>query len=290
MIPWYVYAFFSVVLGTFFIIYRKKSLENVHSMNFESVRTLSVALFGLLLIPFIDFSIFSWKIIGIVYIVSLLGCGGILFFSKAIKHNQISLIYPLVNIKPVFVVILAYIFLAEKVAIIQMVGIFIILISAYLLESNHHLSDFLMPFKNLMLSKDNLYFLISIILLSITSILDKYVISNHLDIFSYFFIIWIFIAINFNAVHIIKYGFKDTVYCIKKLRYLPFIVGFLSFGANFLALKALSLTYVSLLTPFMMLTTLSVVFFGGRFFHEKYLLFRTVISIIMLVGVYLVIV
>ena len=61
-------------------------------------------------------------------------------------------------------------------------------------------------------------------------------------------------------------------------------------AANLCALKALSLTYVSLVVPVLMLTSLFVVFLGGEYFHEKYIKFRLAVSLLMLVGAYLVII
>ena len=88
----------------------------------------------------------------------------------------------------------------------------------------------------------------------------------------------------------IEFGFKDTVKCFKKIHYLPFLVAVFSFASNLFALKALSMAYVSLVVPVLMVSTLLIVFFGGRFFHEKYLLFRTVVSLLMLIGVYFIII
>ena len=110
---------------TGFVIARKKALLKVHAMNFESVRTLSVAVLNLFLIPFIDLSDISLKVYAIVYFVSLLSTIGILLMAKALRHNDISLIYPLRNIKPIFVLLLAYIFLHERIALKQFFGVMI---------------------------------------------------------------------------------------------------------------------------------------------------------------------
>jgi drug/metabolite transporter (DMT)-like permease len=209
--------------------------------------------------------------------------------ARALRHKEISLIYPLSCIKPAFVAILAYFFLSESIGIKQIVGIGIILVSTYLLESDHHFSDFTKPLKNIISSKYNLYFVIAILIFSATTILDKYIVSNYLDISTYFFLSWIFIAINFNIVHLVEFGFKDTSACFKKVHYLPLLVGFFGFFANFFGLKALSMAYASLVPPILMLSTLFIVFFGGRFFHEKYIWFRVAISAVMLIGVYLII-
>jgi len=193
------------------------------------------------------------------------------------------------NLKPAFVALLAFIFLAESITYKNIIGIIVLLLSAYLLESDHHFSDFVKPIKHLLKEKYSIYFILAIFLFSVTAVFDKFIISNYLDIFTYFFLIWLFIAINFNFIHIFLYGYKDTIKCFKKVTYLPVLVGFFSLGGNLLALKALSLAYVSLVTPVLMLNTLFVVVLGGKFFHEKYIYFRLAVSLFMLIGAYLVI-
>ncbi|MBW2966683.1 EamA family transporter [Candidatus Woesearchaeota archaeon] len=288
-IPWYGYAFVSVVFSTIFVLLRKKALLKEHAMNFESARTLFLALFGLFLIPFINLNI-NKKIFILIYVVSLAATTAILFFSKAVRHNDISLVFPLSNFKPAFVAVIALLFLSEAITTKQIIGIVILLISAYLLESNHHLSNLTAPIKNLLKTKYNLYFIFSIFLFSITAVLDKYVITNYTNIFTYLFLIWIFIAINFNLFHLFIYGYKDTINCLKRTKGLPVLVAFLAMVKNLFAFKALSLTYVTLLTPVLMLETLFIVLLGGKFFHEKFLFFRFSVSSLMLVGAYLIII
>ncbi len=54
--------------------------------------------------------------------------------------------------------------------------------------------------------------------------------------------------------------------------------------------KAISLTDVSVAITLKRLSVLLVAIFGGPLFQEKQLLFKTVISIIMIIGVYLLII
>ena len=111
-----------------------------------------------------------------------------------------------------------------------------------------------------------------------------------ITILTFLFLIWIFIALNLNIIHGIFYGFKEVEkYFMKKL-YVPFLVAFLSLGTNFLYLNALQNGPVSLVTPVLMLSTLFVVLIGGKFFKEKGIVYRVIISSTMLVGTYLIII
>jgi drug/metabolite transporter (DMT)-like permease len=285
---WYIYALGAIVLSSAFAIARKKALKNEHALEFESARSLAVVLLLLLILPFVTINA-PWKIIALVYFSALLGAIGILLTAKAYRHSEISHIYPLGNLKVLIVLILAYLFLSERISPANVAGAFLLLFSAYALEADHHFSDLLYPIKNLFKSKYDMFFLSGILIFSITSMLEKYFVSNYFDPVSLLFLVWIFVSFNLNMIHGFIYGFEEVRKYFAQKPGFPFLVAFLSIGANFLYLTALQKAYVSLLTPFLMLSTLLVVLVGGKFFHEKNLLFRVVTSLTMLIGAYLVI-
>lgn len=290
MAEWYYFAITAAVLHTLFQILRKKALQKSHAMSFESVRGMFVVLLALLLIPFMKWDINPIGVL-LAYVVSLLAATGIVLAAKAYHHNDISLISPLSNMRPAFVAILAFVFLSEAITPLQITGIAILLVSAYLLESDHHFSDFIAPIKHLLESKYSLYFLLATFLFSIGVLIDRFVLTTHItNVFTYFFFVWLFIAININIIHALFFGVKDSMQCLKETKYLPFVVALISVSQNLLIYKALTLAYASLVTPVLMLSTLGIVIFGGSYFHEKYLLFRLTASALMLVGAYMIII
>ena len=138
-------------------------------------------------------------------------------------------------------------------------------------------------------SKYSLYVIAALIMFSITSLMDKYIIDNLLDPLPFLALVWIFVAININIVHGILYGFDEVKKYIIKYPLFPFLVAFFSIGAGFLYLNALKTANVSLVAPVLTLATLFVVFFGGRFFKESNITYRLIVSVLMITGVYLVI-
>ncbi len=288
-VQWWVYAIGAALFSTAFSLSRKKALLKMHSMNLESTRTLAIAFFCLFLIPFINLNLEPW-VFFLIYGTSVLSTIGILFASKALRHEAVSLIAPLSNLRPGIVAVLAFLFLGEVLSAKKVIGIGVLVLAAYLLESDHHFSDFTAPIKHLMRDRYSKFFLFAIFLFGTLSVLNKYLVSNYIDIFTLYFLTWIFIGVNFNIVHAWKYGFKDTIECFRKLSYLPILVGGLSMIMNLMYLKAISIAYVSLVSPIVMLSTLFIVFIGGNFFHEKYIYFRFFISILMIAGAYLIII
>ncbi|MBD3354615.1 EamA family transporter [Candidatus Woesearchaeota archaeon] len=289
LVQWWVYAVGSALFSTAFSLSRKRALLKMHSMNLESTRTLAIAFFCIFLIPFINLNI-EPGVFFLIYGTSVLSTIGILFASKALRHEAVSLIAPLSNLRPGIVAVLAFLFLGEILNTRKIIGIGVLVLAAYLLESDHHFSDFIAPIKHLMRDKYSKFFLFAIGLFGALSVLNKYLVSNYVDIFTLYFLTWIFIAINFNLAHSWRYGFKDTINCFKELSYLPILIGGLSMIMNLLYLKAISITYVSLVSPIVMLSTLFIVFIGGNFFHEKYIYFRFFVSILMIAGAYLIII
>lgn len=290
MAEWYIYAIGASIAYTGMNIVRKKALSKSHSMSYESLRTLSAALFGFLFIPFIDWGI-SAKYLILVYAVSLIGAIGIIFASKAFHHNDISLISPLNNLRPAFVAIIAFFFLSETLGIKEIIGIFILLAAAYILEADHHFSSLIEPFKHLLSSKYSLFYIFAVFLFSVCSIFHKFVFTNLSDnIFTYYFLLWIFTSININIIHAVKFGIKDSFTCLKKVKFYPVANASLSTAGNLLELKAITLAMVSLVQPIIMLSTLFIVLVGGKFFHEENVTFRLIVSSLMLVGAYLIIV
>jgi uncharacterized membrane protein len=262
----------------------------VHTLNFESLRSFWVVIFSLSLIPLLVKPLNVITVL-LTYLVSLIATLGILYVAKAYKHTEISLLSPLDNLKPAFVALISFFFLGEILKIQQIVGISILVISAYLLESDHHFSNLIAPLKHILKSKYPLYFLFATLLFAISSIIEKYIInSNAINIYTLFFLVWVFIAVNFNIIHISSYGFKDTIECFKQTKSLSILVALFSIFANILVYKSLSLANVSLVMSFLTISTFLIVLLGGKFFNEKYLYFRIIVSTIMLVGAILVII
>lgn len=285
--PWYIYAFAAVIAGTFFSVFRKKALKKTHSMQFAATRSLVALFLSLFLIPLIDVTSLKPRVILLIYIASLLATIGIFFMSKSYRHMDLSILAPLQNTKPIFIAILGYLVLGEILSLKQLLGIATILLAAYILEADRHFDDLTRPFKKFVSSRYSLYLLFAVIIFSVTSILDKMLVTNHTDPLTLLVLIRIFIGLNINIAHGVSYGFKEIGTCFSRTSYLPLIVAFFAMSSNLLVYMALKLAYVSVVVPFTMLTTLFVVIIGGEFFHEKNLLYRLMTSFVMIIGVYL---
>ena len=205
------------------------------------------------------------------------------------KHSQISSIMPLFNLTPGFLAIMAFLFLGERLNNIQISGIVLLIIGAYVLETEGRrlIKSFIEHIK----SKYIDYAIFAAFIFSITALLDKYIINTYLPPFDYFFLLWIFISINFMIASSYRYaGLKGIKHCLKATKHTVIFAAFFSFIANILHLIAMSMAYVSLVVPVRRLSTLLTTLIGGELFHEKALVRKSIACVIMIVGAYLIII
>lgn len=209
---------------------------------------------------------------------------------------EISLISPLMNLSPVFLIILSSVFLFEKITLLQMLGIFIIIVSTYLLElhttkkykklPHKFYFDFLktLNWKIISVASSMLF------IISITAISDKIIFQRGLNVYTNMFFTAIFIFIFLTIYYIYNNHFENTIMNIVKEPE-TLIISFFSVLSTFLILLAISIptALVSLIVPLKRISTLFSSIFGGLLFHEKHLFKKIIITILMLFGVVLIV-
>ncbi len=288
MLPWWAFAFASAIFATFFTIFRKKGTRKENALEFELTRTTFNALFGLLLLPILTFK-YTLTSVLIIYFTSILASIGILLASKSLRHSEISQVIPLHNLTPGFLAVLAFLFLGETLNKNQIIGLVLLIIGAYVLETEHHnpLKSFLKHMKSRYVD----YAIISSFIFSITALLDKYIINLYTTPFDFLFLICIFIAINFTIISFVSNNGMDSMKnCLKTTKYNVILTAFFSFLANATYLYAISLNFVSLVMPISKLSILMSTLIGGEIFHEKGLLKGAISSVIMIIGTILIII
>lgn len=175
---WFWLALGSAVLGAVEIILSKKILGRV------SPALLSWSFFVLTLPIVIAIAFFQ----GIPQINSLFLIGVIgssLFFvvartlfNQALQNNLVSQLLPLTAFSGVFTYIFGLFMLSESLRILPLIGLFSVIIGSYILNADQAKEDLLKPFKLLMEAKGSLFFLIALLLGSITAIFDKMGVKN----------------------------------------------------------------------------------------------------------------
>lgn len=209
---------------------------------------------------------------------------------KAYKHLEVSTVSPLRNLSPIFLIILSIIFLNESITLLNYIGIFILIFSAYALELRS-LKEFFEPLK---LLKDKFFILIIISLIgnSISAVLDK-IIIQHINYYSLLFVFYLFLSLMFLAILL----FLDSLKSLQKLfeRNNLIIVLLITFAAlsadiSYFIAVAMPSTLIVLIIPLRRLSTFFSTLIGGRIFRESNVLYKSAVCLVMVVGVYFVII
>jgi uncharacterized membrane protein len=296
MLPWYVFAILSAVFVALSQIARKKVLYNEHALEFSVMRSLVIMLIALFLLPWVNFSLLTVEIMLLFFLVGFIAAFATILLSKAMRHMEISTVGPLTNISPIFLLILTYFFLGEKINIQQFGGIALVILGGYILNLDHKLSDLKRPIVKFFKSKHYHFLLIALILYSITAFLDKIVIDLMVDtgfgsstVYTATFFIWLFMGITLMIILYWKYDFIQGLrHGVKVGGVLTFLSGLFSVISSLFYFQAISMNYVSLVIPIKRFSTLLTTLIGGELFHDHNLLMKIVACIIMVVGATLV--
>ncbi len=286
---WYFFAIASAVFSSLAILLEKKILQKEHAIQFTTSKAVFCFLISFILIPFIDFNI-SIEVLGLLYITSLIVTIGIIFKNKSMRHMEVSMFAPLTNLSPLFLLILAYFILGEKLNAMQLSGISMLVFGSYVLEVNMKKISLLDPLKQIYRSKFIHFMLFALVLFSISQIFDK-IILNNISPFAFIFFIWFFVALNSMVIDLVKFtSLSDIVYSVKNHGKLLFSVGIFDVAATFMYYTALSTAFVSLVVPVRSLSTIAATIIGGKIFHEHSFAQRVAACTIMLIGVALLVI
>lgn len=285
---WVILALIAAVLGAFSSIISKKVLRHEHALEYGAVR----GLFGLLLLlflPFIDLN-YGWPVYAAIYAISLVFAAGNLYYLKSIRHSELSSTIPLMNISPLFLLLIAYSFLGERPGPLALVGVLLLVAGTYLLQMGTSKKSLLAPFRNLARSKYALYMIFAVFLYSFVSTMEKAVVGWGVQVLFLLVIFRSFVSINYLVLEWMRNGLGE-VWHDAKVEGLPIFASLsldlLSAVAYYAAL-AVPGALVSLIIPVKRTSTLITALAGGKLFHEHNLRLKLIACAIMIVGVALI--
>ncbi|MFA5175760.1 MAG: EamA family transporter [Candidatus Nanoarchaeia archaeon] len=293
---WIIYSLASALCTSISYLLRKKTLIKEHSIQFLTVFKFFEGVFVLLLVPFVNFNLPIFVYV-LLFLISLIGLEADIFDTKSLKHLEISNVFPLKNLSPLFLVIISYIFLGEKLVLLQIIGIIILIFGTYVLECNGNLLNYQYFFKRVKHSRYLQYAFLSLVLVSFSAIGEKYTFNKHLvDPLTILFFIYTFMAIEMLIVQIFfpkekehKNPIKEIFDTLNRARWPIFVSALFGLLAAAFYYLAIQIALVSLVIPLKRLSTLITTVLGGEFFKEKNLFFRTLACLIMLFGLYLIV-
>jgi uncharacterized membrane protein len=244
---WFVLASSSAILSAAAAIIQKKVLSRLTALEFSFLVSVVILLFS----SFVPFSTNVTSIppstLMIIVGKSILGGIAFLFVMMSLEHNPISTALPILGMTPGVTAIAALLVLGETLHDLEWVGLGLMMIGTYILESRPSQNIF-RPFKEILQSKNYYYMYGALGLFAVSSVLDKLLVSGYkIDILIVLFYQHIVYCLMFGLlIFIRKLSFRDLMH--KGRNQFPFIliVALLTFAYRFTQLGATQLAPVAL--------------------------------------------
>ena len=284
---WIILILGSSVLGAIGLMFKKRALKEEHTSEYLTAFKILELLLILIFAPFIVFKI-PLIVVAFIFLISLTTAVALIYIARSYRHTDLSIVAPLSNLTPLFIVVLAFFILGEHITSKQMLGVGLLLFGTYYLESEHHAGHWFSPFISLFKTENMGFLFFGFFLSAVIAIGEKFIVGI-VSPFTLIFYHYCFQTFCFLVITLFFYGgVKDVVHAYKKSG--KWILGNAFFAnlSNLTYFIAISMTFVSLATPVKKLSTLFAVILSGRFFKEQRVVHKTVACGIMLAGVFVI--
>ena len=283
---WFALAFTSALLSAGSSLCEKKVLFKLSALEFSFIVSIMILIFTIPFFFFIDYSTITFQSMWILYIKTLLNSFAFLFVMLVIKNLEISEALPLMILTPVFVAIFAFIFIGDELTSKEVGGIALFIIGTYMLE-NSGKKNLIYPFKVVLKSKSHLYVLIALLLFTVTSIMDRFLVNDlRLPVNTFIGFQHVFYAFNFLIIYLIKnknLSVEKSVFN-KSLMLWIILIAALTVGYRYTQISAVTLAPVALIIAVKRISVFFSTIAGGKIFKEKNLIRKAAATAIMIVG------
>lgn len=284
---WFYAALSMALISGIFTILSKHALKKIDPIVFYWAAILFSTPFILPLvikegIPELNHKFFIGVIASVIfYTVSKI------IFNKIIQKNNLSEVYPIISLSPIFALIFSIFILSEKYSIAEFIAIAVTLLGAYILNISRVKEGLLEPFKLLFKNKISFWMLVSVALVGIVSVFDKLAINNTFPQNESFAILTenIIIIVCFLPWVIIKN--KTVLPQIVSNIKIFVLIGFLMAASTLLAFLALGNGEAGLVTSVFRTQVFFVLLFSYIFFKDRPKTETIIGSIIMFAGLVL---
>jgi uncharacterized membrane protein len=283
---WFILASLSAVFSAISAIFEKRTLFIMRALDFSFL----VSIFGFLFsFPFflnVNFHNLNIASLSILFFKSILGALAFLSVMMSLKNMEISKALPLLALTPGFVALFAFILLGEALSIMEITGMFLLLLGTYILETKP-LQTFFEPFYVFFKSKDYRYIILALLLFTTTSIMDKFLLTKHkLPPVDFMAFQQFFFAVIFTVIFIFKFDkSKSGIKTIdKKLLFFVIFVAVLTIGYRYTQIQAVKIAPVSLVLAVKRISVFFAAIIGGKLFNEGNLLKKAIATAIIIGG------
>jgi len=207
-----------------------------------------------------------------------------LSLSKAYELGDLSVVYPLARSSPLFLFIMAVVFLGEEVSLWGVAGVMIVVLGVYMIHMrNFSLNEFIKPVSSIR-ARASQFALFTALCTSIYSLADKLGVAAATPVI-YAFWLDIFVFIFLTPLVVWRSGVSNLITEWRRSRSQVIVSGFLMRFGYVLVLIAMSLIQVSYILALRQLSVVIGVVLGVQLLKEKYGRMRLISSIIIISGI-----
>ena len=285
---WFYLALATSLISAISVIFSKKILKGVS----PSVLTWCTLL---LATPIIAISAIKEGVPDLNILFAVGVTGSVLFYTistivqfRAMKIADLSAIYPLVSLGPIFTLLAAFLPpLNERPGIIAVIGILVTLFGAYTLNVSNAKEGLIKPIKLLFENKASVQMIFSVLVGSVIMVFDKLAINNTFPQNTTFVLLIENILVIVGLLPILYLRNKNFGRQIFDNKKLFIILGVLNAFSTILVFSAVGDGSVGMVSTILKAQLLFVLLFSFIFFKDKPK-FETIIgSVIMIAGVVL---
>jgi drug/metabolite transporter (DMT)-like permease len=263
---WSVYAIIGAFFDATYYASLKRLVKDIDQHVLASGVFLSASAVLLLIALFNGLPAIGPGFYSAVLATAILNVASAALYFRALKLTDLSLAMPMVAFTPVFLIFTSLILLDEFPTPYGIVGIFLIVLGSYVLNTGRNDAGLLDPFKEIIRNRGVLLMLFVAFLYSISSNFDKMVVLNSDPVFGSS-MVFLLLGISFLLISIATKREIAKVYKknLHKFIVVGLIIAFVVIPVNI----ALSMQIVPYVISLKRLNILFSVLYGGLLFKEK---------------------
>ncbi len=282
---WIIFTVASALIVSTLIYLSKKEIQRHESIEYAT--TLRFWMFVLSL-PFLLFMSYDFNLsaIFLMYLASWFNVFGYWFLFKSVKHMDLSLVSPFLNLEVLFVLVFAWWFYGESLSILSIVGLVLLVGGLMSLEVSKR--NLLKPVKLIFSEKYHGVVVLSALFYALFKVISRYVLKYQgVDLWQYLFLTNLFVVINFLIAIRVVEGFNPFHVLKVKIEHihnLPILVA-LNFSQMITEYAAYKLAPRAVFVSALKSTyTLFNQFFAWKLKKRKKKIRNVVVSVIVLIG------
>ncbi|MDE1833232.1 MAG: DMT family transporter [Candidatus Micrarchaeota archaeon] len=285
MLQWYYIIIVSGVFMGVSTVVEKYALKAEHATTYTAAFTIIAALAALVLTPFSTFN-FGIATLAIIYVASLLVAASYILIAKVYRHGNISVSSALTNSMPsLFVVLLSFVFLGERLKDLQYASIAVMILASYVFLTRYNRDQTDAKGRGVRYA-DTL--IAASLVTAVGYVIVKYLLNSGISPITYVLLSQIFVAFNMLIYMAVRFGgVKEISHNIKRNAGPLVAIGVMTVAYRVPLYISLSATEASVAVPVLNAIFIIVtVMIGGFLFKEGNIMKKLALSAVLVAASY----